>query len=403
MLVDTFSSGSLLARAAADRCDLLHVRSRSRMPSEFALSLPADVFRADLKFPGREDDVLRELAAHDPVAVICGSEFGVAVADMLAARLALRGNDPALSTARRDKSRMGEVLAAAGVPVAAQLRATDPVQVLRWRAAEGLTDVVLKPLDSAGSEDVFFCTDEAEIATAFERILGKDNLMMRVNRAVLAQERLEGTELVVNSVSRDGRHWFTDVWCSHKDWQDGRLIYDYEDLLAPDDPELNVVLPYVSDVLAALGVAHGPAHTELILTPRGPRLLETAARPSGLANPAALTRCTGADQIGLTLDCFLGDGAELAVRPKCYRRLRHARVVNLVARREVLFDPQVVTQALSMLPAFDSVRFRLPAGRSTRPTVDLNSSPGVVFLVSEDPQAVKKAYDVLREFEFTFY
>lgn len=154
------------------------------------------MFRADLAYPGNEDDVVRALAAHAPVAVICGSEFGVEAADTIAARLGLRGNDPKLSTARRDKSRMSEVLAAAGVPVAAQLRATTSEQVLRWREEQALDEVVLKPLDSAGSEDVFFCTDGLEIAGAVKRILGKDNLMMRANRSVLAQERLEGAELV---------------------------------------------------------------------------------------------------------------------------------------------------------------------------------------------------------------
>ncbi|WP_155256601.1 hypothetical protein [Salinispora pacifica] len=47
-------------------------------------------------------------------------------------------------------------------------------------------------------------------------ILDKTNLMLRVNEAVLVQEFLTGDEFVVNTVSRDGVHRFTDVWLCTK-------------------------------------------------------------------------------------------------------------------------------------------------------------------------------------------
>ena len=41
------------------------------------------------------------------------------------------------------------------------------------------------------------------------------------------------------------------------------------------------LLSYTVKVLDALGFRYGPSHTELMLTPKGPRLIETAARPMG--------------------------------------------------------------------------------------------------------------------------
>ncbi|MFC8241156.1 ATP-grasp domain-containing protein [Streptomyces chartreusis] len=400
VLVDALTTGAMLARAAAADHRVVHVRSRAELPETFAASLPTEVFAEDLTYPGRAHEVLARLRAQAPVAVIAASEFGVEVADELAGRLGLRGNDPALSTARRDKSRMMEVLAAAGVPTPRQLRGSDLTELLDWRRAQGLARVVVKPLDSAGSEDVYTCDTEQEVAAALRAALGKTNLMLCANEAVLIQEHLAGDEYVVNSVSRDGEHWFTDAWISRKQVTSGkRLVYDHEDLLPPDAPVLDEILGYVGRVLDGLGIAHGPAHTELILTPHGPRLLETGARLSGLANPPALQRCTGADQVTLTLDSHTSRAAALRSRPRRYVRHESARCVNLLAHREVPLPTHALRAALERLPAFESVRFRKADGTPTRPTVDLNSSPGVVFLVHRDPEEIESSYKMLRALE----
>ncbi|MFE3661126.1 ATP-grasp domain-containing protein [Streptomyces sp. NPDC059165] len=400
VLVDAFSTGALLAHQAAGRCRLIHVRSRRELPTTFAASLPAGLFEEDLTYPGNEQDVRRRLAEIGPVAVIPASEFGVETADELASALGLRGNDPGLSSARRNKALMMEALAAAGVRTPRQLETADADEVLEWRRAHGIDRVVVKPLDSAGSEDVFTCDTDQEVKDAVGAVIGKTNLMLRANEAVLGQEYLVGDEYIINSVSRDGTHRFTDVWISRKAVVDeSRKIYDYEDLLAPDDPRLDEILPYVSDVLAALGIANGPAHTELILTPDGPVLLETGARISGLANPAALQQCTGADQVSLTLDCYTADAPELSRRPVRYARLESARCANLIAHRAVPLAEQAVREVLEGLPAFQSVRFRKADGALTSRTVDLNSSPGAVFLVHRDDAEIERSYQALRAME----
>ena len=397
VLVDAYSTGAMLARLAAADHRVVHVRSRSGMPAAFAASAPQDAFERELDYPGHEDEVLRALTALRPIAVIPASEFGIEVADELAERLGVRGNHPSLSLARRDKACMMQVLARAGLRTPRQLRSARVEDLLSWRHAHGLGRVVVKPLTSAGSDDVYICESDAEVVDAFRSIYGKRNLMMRVNQAVLVQEYLDGQEFVVNSVSCGGRHWFTDAWLSVKVTQDRqRKIYDYEDLLAPSDPALERILPYVGEALTALGVGVGPAHTELMLTPEGPCLLETAARVSGLANPEALDRCTGANQVGLTLDCYIGDAAVLRERPLRYPRHELSRCVNLVARREVPMPAQRFRDEVERMPAFESIRFRVEEGQPTQRTVDLNSSPAVVFLVHHDPAEIESAYARLR-------
>lgn len=65
---------------------------------------------------------------------------------------------------------------------------------------------MVKPVQSAGSDDVFLCRSLDEAEVAFNRILGKTNGLGLRNEAVLVQEFLVGKEYVVDQVSRDGIH-----------------------------------------------------------------------------------------------------------------------------------------------------------------------------------------------------
>ncbi len=400
ILVDAYSTGALLAQALAGQRPLLHVSSRSDMPPAFAASCPLTLFRQHYSLHEEGIEVLLEkLAAQQPAAVLTGSEFGVELADRLAARLGLPGNDPENSAARRDKSLMAEQVAKAGLPVAAQLRTASSEEALAWFQARGGAPVVAKPLDSAGSDNVFICHNEAQLHAAIDCILGATNLMMRSNLAMLLQEYLEGSEYVINSVSHNGEHWITDVWkCTKALTIDGRKIYDREDLLPAEAPELDALIGYVEGVLDALSISHGPAHTEVILTAQGPRLLETGARLSGLANPPALQAATGNDQIALTCTSYL-EPQKLASLPKRYRLLQHARGMNLIARQRGAFAPTEVRQRLEALPSFHSARLRLAEGGEKTPTVDLNSSPGAVFLVHPSADRIDQDHQAWREWE----
>jgi biotin carboxylase len=400
ILVDAYSTGALLARALAGQRRLLHVRSRPHMPDAFAASCPKELFAEDYSVADAGLDALvATLAAQQPAAVLTGSEFGVELADFLAARLGLPGNDPATSAARRDKSLMAEHVAQAGLPVAAQLRTRSMAEALAWFKARGGTRVVAKPLDSAGSDNVFICDDARQLQAAVESILGATNLMMLNNEALLLQEYLSGDEYVINSVSHQGEHWITDVWkCSKTFAADGRKIYDREDLVPPEAAQLPALIEYVQGVLDALGIVHGPAHTELILTADGPRLLESGARLSGLACPPALQAATGNDQVALTCLSYL-DPLRLAQWPKRYRLLQHAKCLNLIAHRPGLFAQSQARQRLESLPSFHNVRFRFPEGARMAPTIDLNSSPGAVFLLHTLLERIDADYAAWRGWE----
>jgi len=93
------------------------------------------------------------------VAVLPGAETGVELADRLAVRAGTRNNGTDLTLARRNKYVMGETVRAAGVRAVRQQRATEWATVKafldEWQPSPFLA--VVKPIQSAGSDDVFKC------------------------------------------------------------------------------------------------------------------------------------------------------------------------------------------------------------------------------------------------------
>ncbi|MGV9351855.1 ATP-grasp domain-containing protein, partial [Streptomyces spiralis] len=213
VMVDAYAAVRSLVLAFREQgCSIVRVQSTREVPYVYRAApfVPED-FVADIVHDGDLEATLEAVTAYAPVAVVSGGESGVEFADLLAQRLGLPGNGTALSAARRDKHLMVEAVRAAGLRAARQLRATDADELAAWHRALG-GRVVVKPPRSAGSQGVFFCDTPEESAAAFALLADADDVFSQPNRGAVAQEYLPGTEYMVNTVSRDGRHHLCDVW-----------------------------------------------------------------------------------------------------------------------------------------------------------------------------------------------
>lgn len=403
VIVDAFSTGRLLAEKWSRYALLLHVQSSAHRPEAFVNSLPHEIFYDQFVFNGNWPLLWQWLDQYAIDEVVCGSEFGVLLTDVIAAELGLKGNPPELSSARRDKFQMSRALERNGVNSAHCHEANSVDQAIGHYKKLSLNKVVVKPLDSAGSEDVYICESSEAVSFATQATLGKVNLMQSDNRSVLVQEFLEGDEYIVNSVSAEGQHFITDVWKSCKVRESGgRIIYSHEILQDANQKATTVISDYIYQVLDALQILWGPAHSELILTERGPILLETGARLSGLANPPALSLATGHNQVSLSVDAYRGPESLLKLAGKPYHKTHSAYCINLIAPYDAKIDKENFERNLTELKSFHSLSYRRSSGLFSR-TVDLNSSPGVVFLVHENEDQVVSDYQKLRSMEEVIY
>ncbi len=398
-LVDPLSTGVHLAPEFASRgWTAIAVLSSSKIPAAFAKGFrPAD-FPEIITHAGDLDATAAELAAFEPDFVLAGTEHGVELADALASRLGLPGNGTELSRCRRDKFAMAERIREAGIPAAASIATESVAEMIAWADKGDLWPVVVKPVASAGSDSVAFCPDAEAMTAAFDRIHGRVNQIGGYNDQVMAQERLVGQQYFLNTVSRDGRHYVAEIWKDVRVTVDGNLIYDREELL-PGEGELQRTLTrYVERVLDALGILHGPAHTEVMLTDRGPVLIESAARMQGAVTPAPHAAATGTSQVALTVDTCADPTSFDQLPGTIYRLGTHLRVVSLIAPYDGTLADGPALAELNSLPTLNASVRSLSPGAPVRRTVDLFTSPDHLYLLG-DLADVERDYARIRELE----
>ncbi|HUY44116.1 MAG TPA: ATP-grasp domain-containing protein [Streptosporangiaceae bacterium] len=286
----------------------IRVQSTAEVPAVFLPNFSLDGYVVNIVHTGSVEKTLRELARHRPVAVVAGSEIGVELADALSEGLGLATNGTALSAARRDKGTMIDTITAAGLPAAAQLRVSSEDGLRSWHERIG-GRIVVKPVRSAGSKGVYFCDSADEAVTAYRTLLGETDLFGQPNESIVAQEYLPGTEYVVNTVSRAGRHHVCDMWRTVRADVNGVLDKLAAFYVIPREGAVqDQLVSYGCQVLDAIGIQYGPAHIEIKITPDGHRLVEIAARMSGMDNPYYAELSLGESQLNWTVDAYVNPG-----------------------------------------------------------------------------------------------
>lgn len=404
-LVDAYHTGNLLPPAFGRLgVDVVHVQSTPALLT--TMSAPdLSGYLANLVCADREATAT-ELKAYRPIAVLAGQEPGVRLADDLAERLGLPGNGTELSAARRDKYEMIEALRRAGVRCAEQGKFDHPEAAVAWAERLGDYPVVVKPLAGSGSVDVEICSDAEQVRKAAEAVLGSETMYGETNRDVLIQSYLAGTEYAVDIVSCEGRRYLGGVWATFKEKVGTRLVYDRKVLLASDRSPVPEIASYLDAALAALDIRFGPAHAEVILTPRGPTLVEVGARLSGSEHPGYHDLSTGANQADLTalvhcrpqefLDRYAG---------RAYTRLREAAVCYCATRGGGIVRgiDQAVVEEIRGLDTVYELQVKYREGDLVRPTVDLVGSTMKAFLAGEHGDDVQRDHRRLQRLQDHVY
>jgi ATP-grasp domain len=269
IVVDTFSTGAML-------CDLLYSKGfkvirvlsgdlqdlLDMVPDGLNFTFEASfMLSTDVEQEVAIEDIIRGVRAlgFPVIAVLAGAETGVELADQLSERMGLITNGTALSEARRNKFVMGETIRSAGIRAVKQLRATTWGEIDLWIKEWNPVPfkVIVKPMDSAGSDDVTLCHSYHDVQNAFGNIMGKVNGLGLVNKAVLVQEYLEGQEYVVDMVSREGEHKVAAIWAYDRRPANGAHFVCFgQRLLTADDPLCPELVAYMKKVVTALGIRY---------------------------------------------------------------------------------------------------------------------------------------------------
>jgi biotin carboxylase len=214
----------------------------------------------------------------DRCAVI-GAELGIATHSLRTVELV------------HDKQAMRARLRETGLDTTASAVVAD-LDALNSFVCEHGFPCVVKPVAGAGSAGVAVVRHDSELACAFERASTRfDDLP---DAGVLVEQFHEGPQFSVEAFSELGDHQVVSIT---RKFSDPATFVELGHVASADltSKQQEDIHDYVERLLEALGVEFGATHTEIVLTPAGPRVIETHVRMGGDEIPALTFDATGVD------------------------------------------------------------------------------------------------------------
>lgn len=425
VVVDPFSTGAHLAKQCYE-AGFKVVQMLSIWNSPVASLIEQGLvveYSATLQFNDLNpnvDDALRSSVAEiknlpfPVIAVIPGAETGVELADKLSDRLNLRSNGSTGTEARRNKYLMGEKVRKAGVRAVQQrlCRTVSEIEEFLLGLPGGKPGsveplkCVVKPVQSAGSDDVYLCNCKEEALTAFEKINGKRNGLGLINDGALVQEFLSGKEYVIDKVSKDGVHKLVAIWQYDKRPINGAsFVYFGMKLMDCKSPMFQRMVRYSSQVLDALEIRQGPSHMEVMWSgdehSGSPCLVEVGSRCHGGEGTwiHVAQECIGFTQVSVTTDVYTNGPLFATLKENEYTLKKAGRDVDMVSRHSGVVRGFPGESKIRALPSFRSLKWECKKGDFIPKTVDCFTRPGCVQLVAPTEQEADEDLERVHDLE----
>lgn len=396
VIIDAYSVGNFYPPIFLSKgIKSIHIQTSKEILPIFRKVFDKDLYVRTLTYDGNLQKIIDELKECDVKCVLAGLDPGIELADKLSSALNLQSNGTRLSRARRNKYWMALALETAGVPTPKFYKTNNLNDLFFWKNRENVEyPIVLKPLDSGGTDGVYICKSEEELKKAFQNIIGKQNVLGNFNEEILAQSFLCGDEYVVNSVSLNGQPYITSILEGRKRLIDGYgFIYDKEVMLDINGKVQEALKKMHFDVLKALDITHGPAHGEYMFTKDGPILIEVAPRISGGSHVYANNESVGCNQIDLTVDAYVDHESFYQKTQKEYAKKKSFYQVFIGASHSgIIHETAAFIDNVKKLESYFDIRFKVSEGMRVPRTVDLISSLGCVFLIHENEEVILSDY-----------
>ncbi|HVK55594.1 MAG TPA: ATP-grasp domain-containing protein [Burkholderiales bacterium] len=246
-----------------------------------------------------------ELLKFDGVVTVC--DYYIDTVAQVALALKLPQAFSANVAAVRRKHLVREALEQAGLPNPI-FKTTSTWESTRQAAAQIGYPLILKPSDLASSAFVRLVKNEAELHDAFSALAQFQTNFREQSREALwlLEEYMTGEEISVEACTFQGETTIIGV----TDKSVTGFPYFIEDgHMFParlTGEQVEGIHALVVQALAAVGHDHGISHTEVKLTPDGPRIVEINPRPGGNYITELIERVTGIDLLTAQIDLALG-------------------------------------------------------------------------------------------------
>lgn len=345
---------------------------------------------------GDYNSLITQLPPDPLFCVLPGSERGVMRADQLNASLQLPANNYQLSMARRNKILMAREAERAGLLVPIQTAVQSLHELSQLITAKTNWPVILKPASSMGSEGVSLCKNADELTHEFMRGVNTTNRLGEKNQEFVVQQYLQGTEYAIDTISYAGTHKITAMWQYRKSGRDiiGIVPFTSKHLIAAQGTVQTSLMNYTYRLLDSLGVAYGPAHTELVLEDNHIQLMEIGARLHGGIAAMQMSKLgTGHSQVDICVNAFTNPVQFVENSPTPYTLLTHCCIALLIPPQKELYFNESIYDVIKNLPSVRSIKMNNTA---TQPLGDI---AGLIQLSHTNHHQLESDLETIRMLE----
>lgn len=319
-------------------------------------------------------------------AVIPVDDAGAVLAAKASQALGLPHNNIAAAEAARDKHKMRQMLAAAGVnsPPFLRFSLDQSIDHIAKQVESRLGfPCVVKPLHLNGSRGVMRANDVAELAAAVQRL----RPMLPADGHFLVEGYLPGVEVALEGVLENGRLHPLAIF-DKPDPLEGpffeETIYVTPSRL-PEETQEQIVETAAAGA-AALGLQLGSVHAELRVNEAGAWIVEVNGRSIG-----GLCSQTLRFDMGLSLEELILRQATGLPVSHLQREQQASGVMMIPIPHGGILRGFCGVEAAQTVPGIDEVTITAPLNNRLVPLPEGESYLGFIFASGETPDAVEQA------------
>jgi biotin carboxylase len=329
-------------------------------------------------------------------AAIPGLDSGVELADQIAHDLKLFRNSIGLSSARRDKGKMRQVIKRSGFSCPDFSLCQTEKKLAEFLKSHPFPVVIKTPRGAATSQ-VFVCDDEKSALNAFYEIRTKEDFFGDKARYAVIEEYISGKEYIVNTFSDGKEVHVTDVWVYDKiETENFKNVYYSAVTIPLSNPEIKPLIEHGANLSKAFGLKRGPAHLEFKDDPlRGPTLIEINARLCGAKLPDFMKKYTNFDPYRATIEVF-AYGSSVFPAPLTFHK--HFAIACCPVFKSGKIRKISGIEEIKRLSSYEMHSLSIKEGDIISSTTYSTTTPLFVYLAHEDRQKMlddlKKAHEL---------
>ena len=347
------------------------------------------------------EETLEEVRKWNPLLILPGNEKGVVLASKLSNDLNLKCNPIENLDAMTLKSEMQKRIAEHGLRSIRGKVVRTAEEAIEYYETENLKNVVLKPIYGASSAGIEMCSTKEEITEYMNKLTSKTNSFGEHLHEAIIQERIDGDEYIVNTVSCEGKHRVTLIWKYTKiRTPEGNILYEACETVDELDISEAEMVEYAYSVADAMGIQYGPVHGEYMIDEKGPVLIEVNCRPcGGHMYTEFLDEISGQHETDSILDSYLKPEYFNNQMKQPYKLFAHGALKFFNTPHEILAVASPIKNINIKLKSHYSTMLEVTDNQIFIKTEDLESGCGITFLVNKDYRQLKKDLTFLRHVE----